>query len=290
MPARAPWNQKLGMVTRLSRIFRDDGRALIIAADHRQRGIQGGLENFKSLTERMYVALGHADAIVTTKEPMATLISSHPESGRKGLLLSLNRAGLGGSVFEVDDRPVNSPAMASRWGLDGTKFLLRIDPANPHTASQLETCGKLCEECDSLELPMIIEPLFCRESEGKLTVDTSPERVRYAAIIANDYSVPAIKIPYPKGSTRSKRRRDFRDIVASVSSRVLILGGSRTRIDQVLAQAEDSVREGGSGVVIGRNILLHERPEMVTSALNMIIHDDFDAETALRKAREDVKD
>lgn len=290
MPDRAPWNQKLGMLNRLSRIFQEDDRALIIAADHRQRGIQDGLENFESLTGRISAALKHADAIVTTKEPLASLISLRPEARGRGLLLSLNRAGLGGSVFEVDDRPVNSPVIASRWGLDGAKFLLRIDPASPYTASQLETCGRICEECAELELPMIIEPLFCRKAAGKLAIDTSPEKVRYAAIIANDYSVPAIKIPYPKGSTRSKQRRDFRDIVSSVSSRVLILGGRRTRIEQLLAQAEDSVGEGGSGVVIGRNILLHGKPEMVASALRLIIHEDLDAENALRKAREDVED
>ena len=232
----------------------------------------------------------HADALVTTKEPMASLISMFPEVGRKGLLLSLNRTGLGGSIFEMDDRPVADPNLASRWGLDGAKLLMRIDTDSVETNSQLETCGVICQRCEELELPLILEPLYCTHSDGGLVVDSNPEKIRYASIIASDFSVPAIKIPYPQGSTRSKRRRDFEDIVGSVSSRVLVLGGRKTRLPTMLAQAQDSIEAGGSGVVIGRNILLHENPSLVTLALSGIIHDDHDAETALRSAREVLAD
>jgi len=239
---------------------------------------------------RIRIAMKNADALVTTKEPMATLVTEFPDIRRRGLLLSLNRTGLGGSVFEMDDRLVASPDLASRWGLDGAKFLLRIAPGSVETATQLEACGSICEECDDLDLPLIIEPLYCTPTKGGLVIDSSPEKIRYSAIIANDFCIPAIKIPYPEGTTRSKRRKDFGDIVGSVDSKVLILGGKKISTQDLLVQAEDSIKAGGSGVVIGRNILLHENPALVTLALRKIIHDEQNAETALRSAREVLED
>ncbi len=279
----------LGILNRMSRIFRSDGRTLVIAADHRQRGIQEGLKDFHSLTSGLAAALGEADAVVTTKEPMAHLISTHPDLTRKmGLLLSLNRTGLRGSAFEMDDRLVTSPQTALRWGLDGVKFLLRIDPTSRETASQLETCGRISDICERLGLPLILEPLYCSKGDGELHVETSPEKIRYAAIIANDFSVQALKMPYPKGPSRSARRKSFRKIVASVNSRVLILGGKKAPLGELLTRAEDSISEGGSGVVVGRNILLSDNPALATSSLRRVVHEEEDAETALREARKEA--
>ncbi len=268
-----------------------DGRSLIIAADHRQRGLQQGMEDFQKLSRDLASAMRSADALIATKEPIAHLIAEQGTSLRsKGLVLSLNRTGLAGSAFEMDDRLVASTEVASGWGLDGAKFLLRIDPKAGETSAQLEACGRICEECERLELPIILEPLYCHTEEGSVKISTSAEHVGYAAIIAGDFAPAAIKIPYPDARSRTKARAAFRDIVNSVGCRVLVLGGRKVALRQLLARAEDSVCEGGRGLVVGRNILLQEDPALATAALRLVVHGGMDSETALRQASKEMPD
>jgi DhnA family fructose-bisphosphate aldolase class Ia len=281
--------QRPGMIRRLSRIFQDDGRTLMIAADHRQRGIQAGIEDFRNFTSVLMQALMHADALVATKEPIAYLIVHQGTAlGGRGLLLSLNRTGLAGSSFELDDRPVAAPATAHRWGLDGAKHLLRIDPERPETNDQLELCGRVCEACERLDLPLVLEPLYCSTGKAGLRLETAPDKIRYATIIANDFAVSALKIPYPDSGSRSGDRKAFRDIVNSVSAPVLVLGGRQVGVEDLLLRAEDAMVEGASGMVVGRNVLLDPDPGTISCALKFVIHEEMDGERAIREARKEV--
>ncbi len=283
------WSARKGIERRLSRMFGPDDRSLIIAADHRQRGLQAGMESFGGLLKSIFDVLSHVDSIVTTREPMGSLIHGYPHgTSGKGLLLSLNRTGLSGSVFEMDDRPVATPDLAARWGLDGAKLLVRIDPDSPETNSQLEMCAGVCGSCDRLQLPLIVEPLYCRSEGDGIRIDRSPDSVRYAAIIAADFGVPALKIPYPSGPSRAACRASLGDIVESVSSRVLVLGGEKTSLTDFLTRTEDAIAAGASGLVIGRNVLLDERPALVACALKHIVHGEEGAKEALELARAEV--
>ncbi len=283
------WNHRKGMVRRLSRIFAPDGRGLIIAADHRQRGIQEGMENFGDFADRILSVIPYSDALVTTKEPLAHLITHHPAvTAGTGLLLSLNRTGLSGSSFELDDRPVVGPKTAVKWGLEGAKLLLRINPSREETNSQLSMCRNVCDECDRLDLPLIIEPLYCAPQGGSLKVDDSPQRIRYSAIIAADFGVPALKIPYPSGPDKKARQESFRDILGSVNSRVFVLGGRKSSLESFLAKVHEAIQAGASGLVIGRNVLLDDNPPLVACALRNIVHRDQDPKTALKGARSEV--
>jgi len=257
------WSARKGIERRLSRMFGPDDRSLIIAADHRQRGLQAGMESFGGLLKSIFDVLSHVDSIVTTREPMGSLIHGYPHgTSGKGLLLSLNRTGLSGSVFEMDDRPVATPDLAARWGLDGAKLLV--------------------------QLPLIVEPLYCRSEGDGIRIDRSPDSVRYAAIIAADFGVPALKIPYPSGPSRAACRASLGDIVESVSSRVLVLGGEKTSLTDFLTRTEDAIAAGASGLVIGRNVLLDERPALVACALKHIVHGEEGAKEALELARAEV--
>jgi DhnA family fructose-bisphosphate aldolase class Ia len=44
----------------------------------------------------------------------------------------------------------------------------------------------------------------------------------------------------------------------------------------------DSIKVGGAGVSIGRNVFQHEKPELMTKALASIVHGRADAEKALQ--------
>ncbi len=60
--------------------------------------------------------------------------------------LSINRTGLAGSAFELDDRLVASVARAAADGWTGVKLMTRIDYADPDGAAGLALLGQVLEE------------------------------------------------------------------------------------------------------------------------------------------------
>ncbi len=61
----------------------------------------------------------------------------------KVVIGSMNRGGLAGTVFEMDDRFTGYDAAAiAHMGFDGGKMLLRIDPENPATVATIEACAR----------------------------------------------------------------------------------------------------------------------------------------------------
>ena len=61
----------------------------------------------------------------------------------KLLIASLNRGGLAGSSWELDD-PVTgaTPATCHAWRLDGAKLLLRVDEQEPASLKTLLACAQ----------------------------------------------------------------------------------------------------------------------------------------------------
>ena len=118
------------------------GRLMIIAADHPARGVLAAgdrpmaMANRADLLDRILVALGRpgVDGILGTADIIEDLLLLDALDG-KVVLGSMNRGGLPGTAFEIDDRFTGYDAAAiEAAGLDGGKMLLRIDPADPATA------------------------------------------------------------------------------------------------------------------------------------------------------------
>ena len=286
----------IGMLNRMNKIFCPDSKSAILAIDHRQRGLQEGIDNFDTLLEKIKCILPFIDGIMTTKEPLAELIClnhqmrcANPLIDKKALILSLNRTGLAGSCFEMDDRLVAFPEDVVRWGLDGAKVLIRFNLDSEATNSQLEMCREVASQCRDLGIPLMVEALYVVAKDGKLQVDRSKEKIKYVAIICNDFHVPILKLPYPEGGTREERMENFKEVVQSVNAVVLVLGGPRrkNRLD-TLIDFQDALLAGACGFVVGRNIFLDEKPQVMAYALRLILHENYDASEALEKAGKEV--
>ena len=62
----------------------------------------------------------------------------------------MNRGGLAGTVFEMDDRFTGYDAAGDRrMGFDGGKMLLRIDPDDPATVATMEACARAVSDLAS---------------------------------------------------------------------------------------------------------------------------------------------
>ena len=181
-------------------------------------------ENWSEFFGSLARALPSCDGILATAQPLAGLAAAGHISPLHRTYLSINRTGLAGSAFELDDRLVASVPRAASDGWTGVKHMTRIDFEDPVTASALELLGQVLEQSRHAGLEALIEPLVWQE--GRIRRDT--DAVVLAAVIAHDMGAPIIKVPVPAAAPGTERQRAVARVVASVGVPVLFLGGPRT--------------------------------------------------------------
>jgi DhnA family fructose-bisphosphate aldolase class Ia len=225
--------------------------AVILAADHRARGVVT-VERYQGYVDALVKALPSCDGILATAQPLADLAEAGHVTARHRTYLSLNRTGLAGSVFELDDRPVASVARAAADGWTGVKHMTRIDLADPLTSAALELLGRVLEQAKAAALEALVEPLVWRD--GRVARDT--DSIVFAAVIAHDMGAPVLKVPVPAVTPGEERRRAVARVVASVGVPVLFLGGPLGPAGRppVLDEVRDVMHGGGSGMAIGRAV------------------------------------
>jgi DhnA family fructose-bisphosphate aldolase class Ia len=249
--------------------LRLDPPALILAADHRARGIVT-VEDYATYTAALSKALPHFDGILATAQPLTDLRATGAVEARHRTYLSLNRTGLAGSVFELDDRLVASVARAAADGWDGVKHMVRIDLRDTATSPALELLGEVLEDAASAGLEALVEPLVWRD--GGMARDT--DSIVLAAVIAHDMGAPLLKVPVPDVPAGEDRVAAVRRVVRSVGVPVLFLGGPRRDDgDEVLlAEAADVMDGGAAGLAIGRTVFQHPDPAAMAAALAVVVH------------------
>ena len=243
--------------------------ALILAADHRARAVlttESWAEFFGSLAK----ALPSCDGILATAQPLEGLAAAGHITARHRTYLSINRTGLAGSAFELDDRLVASVGRAASDGWTGIKHMTRIDLADSLSASALELLGQVLEEARDAGLEALVEPLVWQEGRVRRDADA----VVLGAVIAHDMGAPVIKVPVPAVAPGIERRRAVARVVASVGVPVLFLGGPRTEAgrDRVLEEVRDVMEGGGAGMAMGRTIYQDHDPAEMAALVGGLIH------------------
>jgi DhnA family fructose-bisphosphate aldolase class Ia len=243
--------------------------ALVLAADHRARAVLT-MENWAEFFGALAAALPSCDGVLATAQPLAGLAAAGHITSQHRTYLSINRTGLAGSVFELDDRLVATVGRAARDGWTGVKHMTRIDMADPVSSSALELLGQVLEQSRDAGLEALIEPLIW--ADGRIRRET--EAIVLATVIAHDLGAPVIKVPVPVAEPGDERRRAVARVVASVGVPVLFLGGPRTDAgrEQVLDEVRDVMEGGGAGMAMGRTIYEDPDPAEMAGLVRTAVH------------------
>lgn len=254
-----------------------EGPALILAADHRARGVIT-VERYGDYVAALRGALAHCDGVLASAQPLRDLAESGSLTERHRTYLSVNRTGLAGSAFELDDRLVATVGRAEAEGWTGVKHMTRIDLSEPRTAEALELLGRVLEEARDAGIEALVESVPWHQ--GHMVNDT--DSVVMAAVIAHDLGAPLLKVPVPDASGGEARQMAVARVVGSVGVPVLFLGGPRrgepggtsgpgsgddpdgTARRGVLDQVADVMAGGGAGMALGR--VLYQDPQPATFA------------------------
>jgi DhnA family fructose-bisphosphate aldolase class Ia len=174
-------------------LLRSAGRLMIVAADHPARGALAvgdrrlAMANRVELLERLCLALSRpgVDGVLATADILDDLLLLGALEDRV-VIGSMNRGGLAGAAFELDDRFTgHRPEDLARLGFDAGKLLLRIDYKDSASVDTLHSAARAVDAMAERRLPVFVEPFICRRVEGRLRTDLSAEAVTRSIAIAS---------------------------------------------------------------------------------------------------------
>jgi hypothetical protein len=246
--------------TRPTSLVGATGRLMLVAADHPARGaLRAGADPMAmadrwELLRRLAIALSRpgVDGVLGTADIVEDLLLMGALEG-KVVIGSMNRGGLAGTAFEIDDRFTGYAADAiARQGLQGGKMLLRIDPDDHATAATLEACGSAISALAERGLMAMVEPFISHRVDGRVRNDLSTEAViRSATVAAGLGSTSAytwLKLPVVEGMD---------DVLAATTLPVLLLGGEVAADQDAQFAQWSKVLDSPQvkGMVVGRTLL-----------------------------------
>jgi len=157
----------------------DRGSLFLVAADHPARGAlaTGGdpmaMADRRGLLDRLITALSHpdVDGVLGSPDVIEELLLLGALEG-KVVIGSMNRGGLAGATWEIDDRftGYDADSIAERR-LEGGKMLLRVVDDDPGTAPTLQACAEAVTRLAGRRLMAMVEPLpYGRDAAGRLVM------------------------------------------------------------------------------------------------------------------------
>ncbi len=245
-----------GKISRLESIFRDDGRALIVAMDHGMTGVFDGLENIETIAEK--VIKGGADGLLVTPAAAKYLIKKGIKK-RTPLIFSI----------PYDIRYVE---LAIKLDADAVKTTY-FGPI-PIDQQHMKLIWGISQSCDELGMPHMAE-IVPADEKGKIIYDI--EKIKHAARIGAELGGDIVKTPYVGPPSK------YKEVVNYTFVPITIMGGPKIEsIRDVLIMVKEAIDAGTTGGTIGRNIWQNNKPDKIVKALSSIIHEDKDVDEALK--------
>jgi DhnA family fructose-bisphosphate aldolase class Ia len=165
----------------------------------------------------------------------------------------MNRGGIQGASFELDDRFTGYDAGSiAAAGFNGGKMLCRIDLQDMGTVETLEACARAVSELAHHELMAMVEPFMSQRAEGRvrneLTADAVVKSVAIASGLGTTSAFTWLKIPVVD---------DMERVMTSTTLPTLLLGGdpSGAPEDTYRTWGKALAQPGVRGLVVGRALL-----------------------------------
>jgi hypothetical protein len=249
----------------------EDGTTMIIAVDHPARGmLKAGarvtaMADRGELLERACLALSRpgVDGVMGTPDILEDLLLLGVLDG-KVTFGSMNRGGLTGATWEIDDRFTAYDAETiAAMGFEGGKMLTRIDLGDPATAPTLEACARAVDALADRRLIAMIEPFMThRDEHGRvhteLTTESAIRASAIAAALGRTSAYTWLKVPVVDEMER---------VAAATTLPTVLLGGEVSDDpDAAFARWGEALRAPNViGLVVGRSLLYPPDDDVATA-------------------------
>jgi len=302
---RPRWIEKEAKQRKRPRRLSRDGKLVLLAIDHPGRGVTAIRGDALAMGDRyQYLARTRRvlddpdlDGVVATADLLEELlILSHIERKERGrgfldgrvLVGSMNRGGLAGTAFEMDDTFTGiGAARLAELRCQGGKMMYRLEPQEAGSGRTVLACARALNDLRREGLAAFLEPLGVARgaSGGYDAAKDAATLVRQCGIAAalGDSSAHLwLKLPYGDG---------FERVCRATTLPILLLGGpARDSPAATLKDFASGLEAGPNvrGAIIGRNLLFpgDADPLPMCRALTALVHGGSGLDGALRALEE----
>ncbi len=249
-----------GMKNRLSRIIRPKtGKTVMLAVDHGYfQGPTTGLKDFKKTLTPL---VPHADCLFITRGMLRTSIDPGINTS-----ICLRVSGGPSILGELSNEDITtSIEEAVRINASGVGMSIFVGAENEdRTISNL---GRLINEAERFGMPVLAITAIGRD------MARDARYLGLACRIAAEIGAHIVKTYYCE---------DFYKIVESCPVPIVMAGGKKISEKDALQMTANAVKEGASGVDMGRNIFQSDNPVGMLKAIKAIVHKNASVEEAFK--------
>lgn len=252
-----------GLENRLARIFKEDGRTLMLAVDHGY--FQGPLQGLENPREAVRLLLPYADVISPTRGLLTNCIDSKVD---KPVILRIS----GGNSMATrerlsDEAIITSVEEAARLNAVGVSVSVFI--GSEHQKQTLRNLGKTVREAEKYGLAVLGivalgNELADKKEDVQYLKTATRQLAEYGAHIVKTYSC----------------KNNFSEVVNGCFVPIVVAGGTKVPEKEVFETVYKVMREGAKGVDMGRNIFQAEKPKEMIDCLRKIVHEGYSPEKA----------
>ncbi len=169
---------------------------------------------------------------------------------------------------------VNNVLEAVKLGADGVS--LHINIGTKTDPEMLEILGNVSRECREFGMPLLAM-MYPRGENVKNEYDA--QVVKIAARVAAELGADIVKTNWT-GDPDS-----FKEVVSGCMAPIIIAGGIKASVRELLEITKQSIEVGGAGVAYGRNVFQAEDPTKVVKALYLIVHKNYEVSEAIKEIK-----
>ena len=247
-----------GLKNRLSRIFSPrSGKTVMLAVDHGY--FQGPTTGLKDLRKTVTPLISYADCLFITRGMVRNCIN--PQSDTSICLRVSGGSSILGELSKED--VIVSMEEAIRLNAAAVGMSIFVGAANEDRS--IANLGRLVNEAERYGMPVLAVTAVGRD------MARDARYLGLACRMAAEIGAHFVKTYYCE---------DFQKVVAGCPVPIVIAGGKKIPEMDALKMTENAIREGASGVDMGRNIFQSERPCGMIKAVRAIVHQGATAEQA----------
>lgn len=246
------------MIRRLSNIFKDDGKTVIVAMDHGMGlPVNPALDKTGEILEA--IVAGGADAILTTYG-----IANRYQDVLRNVGLILRMDGGSSSLNNNNECPELLYSVEDALKIGADAMACMGFPGAPYEHKCMKNVAELAAKGREWGIPLMAEML---PGGFDPSIPNSIDNLVLTARTGCEYGANIIKTSFAGTAEEYKR------VIDASYQPVVVLGGEKTSdLQSLFVCLESAMTAGAAGVAIGRNVWKHSNPEKVTRALVDLVH------------------
>lgn len=247
-----------GMKNRLSRIFSPEtGKTVMLAVDHGY--FQGPTTGLRDLVKTVSPLATYADCLFVTRGMVRNCID--PQWDTSVCLRVSGGSSILGELSKEDI--IVSMEEAIRLNASAVGMSIFVGAANENRT--ITNLGRLVNEAERYGIPVLAVTAVGRD------MARDARYLGLACRMGAEIGAHFVKTYYCQ---------DFSKVVAGCPVPIVIAGGKKMPEMDALRMTESAIREGASGVDMGRNIFQSDNPVGMIKAVRAIVHHGATAEQA----------